>query len=92
MGCWDGMKDGMVLLNWQRPWKHLELSGRHWPERALESANILNMLDVSSEGPEVWTHAIYRIRCYTYSLITLRPKLNMNTLTTNLTFFHFFIN
>ena len=41
------------------------------------------MLDVSL-GLEVWTYAIYNLGCYRYSLIAVRPKLNMNTLTTNL--------
>jgi hypothetical protein len=50
------------------------------------------MLDVSLEDLEVWTYAMYSLRCYTYSLIALRPEVNMNTLTTNLTFVHFFIN
>ena len=57
---------------------------RKWEEGALtrkglESANILNMLDVSLQGLETWTHAIYSLGCYTYSLIALRPKLDMPT-------------
>ena len=85
----------------QRPRKHLKNEGALTRKG---TANILNMLDVSLEGPEVW---MYAIGCYTYTLIAhprtqggrapsirenrlgtrlliaLRPKLNMNTLTTN---------